>query len=234
MCLGGRRVWKYPKGLYTKIINSSGTPITFSGHPLLFQHHLGLGPGFENPPGSDWESEGSQWGSLWRAWSCCREMLRPFSCTFPAIRAGCPAPRGFLHHQLPGLLWALLQGRDVVALPHCWSWKRLLVLLWVPGSLSPPDPGRGGEEAADLHGSDLPLHAGPAGIALPGPRENRHHQKLHPRLGHRGWCGAWESPGLSGSSLHTCSTQGCSPQQGRVGQAARGLIPGELGVFSLS
>lgn len=61
-------------------------------------------------------------------------MLRPFSCTFPAIRAGCPAPRGFLHHQLPGLLWALLQGREVVALPHCWSWKPLLVLLWVPGS----------------------------------------------------------------------------------------------------
>uniref|UniRef100_A0A8D2PEP8 DENN domain containing 2D n=1 Tax=Zosterops lateralis melanops TaxID=1220523 RepID=A0A8D2PEP8_ZOSLA len=51
-----------------------------------------------------------------------------------AIRARRPAPRGFLHHQLPGLLWALLQGREVVALPHCWSWKPLLVLLWVPGS----------------------------------------------------------------------------------------------------
>lgn len=40
VCLRGRIVCKYAKGLCTKIINSLGTQITFSGHPLLFQHQL--------------------------------------------------------------------------------------------------------------------------------------------------------------------------------------------------
>lgn len=36
---------------------------------------------------------------------------------------------------------------------------------------------------------------------------------------------------MSGSILHTCSTQGSSLEQGRVGQAARGLIPWEYGCY---
>lgn len=62
VCLSGRIVCKYAKGLCTKIINSLGTQITFSGHPLLFQHQLHHlpGPSFENLPVSDWEFEGSK------------------------------------------------------------------------------------------------------------------------------------------------------------------------------
>lgn len=70
--------------------------------------------------------------------------------------------------------------------PHCTS---------EPAPASPADPGRGGEAAPDLHGRHLPVHAGPAGGGLPRPREDRHPQELHPRLGHRGGCtGRGEGP----------------------------------------
>lgn len=163
------------------------------------------------------------------------EVLQPFSILFQPSGRGVRLPEVFCIISCLGCFGLFSKvGTWWLHPAPWWPWQPSGRPPGFDGSfLPPPDPGRGGEEAPDLHGGDLPLHAGPPGIALPGSREDGHHQKLHPRVGHRGW---WGSGGSAPSGLLQLSAGASSVSAAPMGapwssgSGLGGFMPWEMWV----